>query len=120
MKIFIFIVAIALAALAVAFWQHHARQSVQRTFKTTDEFVQWLADEAVKDADSNQHVKLDYSPGSIKRVDQILGNLHDMYVKEPASISERGLSAAYGAYIGEVIRRSESRCSLGKRSSCPW
>ena len=108
MKIFIFIVALLLVAVGAAFWRHHARQSVQRTFKTTDEFVQWLADEAVKDADTNQHIKLDYSPGSIKRVDQILGNLHDMYVKDPASISERGLSAAYGAYIGEVIRRTEA------------
>jgi hypothetical protein len=70
--------------------------------------VQWLADGAVRDADSNQHIKLDYSPESVKSVEHILGKLHEMYVRNPASISVRGLSAAYGAYIGEVIRRSET------------
>ncbi len=78
-----------------------------REFKTTDEFIQWLASEAVKDAASGNGVKLDYSPESIKTVDQILGKLHDQFVANPSSVSVRGLSAAYGAYIGEVIRRTE-------------
>lgn len=76
-------------------------------FKTIDEFVQSLAEEAVKDAAQNNHVNLDYTPASIKEVENILGKLHDQYVQAPSSVSVRGLAAAYGAYIGEVIRRTE-------------
>src|SRR6185312_8809702 len=83
------------------------QQPHQREFKSTDEFVQWLSAEAVKDAETENGIKLDYTPESIKRVDQILGKLHGQYVKGPSSISVRGLSAAYGAYIGEVIRKTE-------------
>lgn len=36
-----------------------------------------------------------------------LGNLHDHYAKNSSSVSVKGLASAYGAYIGEVIRRSE-------------
>lgn len=82
-------------------------QPAQREFKSTDEFVQWLAAEAVQDAETGNGIKLDYTPESIKTVDKILGKLHDQYVQAPSSISVRGLSAAYGAYIGEVIRRTE-------------
>jgi hypothetical protein len=40
-------------------------------------------------------------------VEQILGELHDKYVRDHSSISADGLGSAYGAYIGEVVRRSE-------------
>lgn len=99
------IAALLVVSLIFAFVWRRPKQP--REFKSTDEFVQWLADGAVKDAETNQHIKLDYSPESIKSVEEILGKLHGMYVQNPATISERGLSAAYGAYIGEVIRRSE-------------
>ncbi|MGC2476960.1 MAG: hypothetical protein WA485_21675, partial [Candidatus Sulfotelmatobacter sp.] len=36
-----------------------------------------------------------------------LGRVHENYVKNSSSISVRGLSAEYGAYVGEVIRRNE-------------
>jgi hypothetical protein len=61
----------------------------------------------VKDAQDNSHVNLDYTPDSIQKVEQILAALHDKYVKDHSSISPNGLGSAYGAYIGEVIRRSE-------------
>jgi hypothetical protein len=61
----------------------------------------------VKDAEQGNGIRLDYSAESIKTVDHILGKLHDQYMKAPSSISVRGLSAAYGAYVGEVIRRTE-------------
>src|SRR6266566_6110561 len=57
-----------------------------RQFASTDEFVEWLASEAVKDAWEQNHVKLDYSVGSVKNVAQILlqpapsihqGSVHD-------------------------------------------
>ena len=78
-----------------------------KQFKTAGEFTQWMATEAVKDARENNHVSLDYTPESIQKVEQILGDLHDKYVKDHSSISANGLGSAYGAYIGEVIRRSE-------------
>ncbi len=82
-------------------------RSKPKELKTTDELVQWLAEEAVRDAASGNHITLDYSPESIKSVDQILEKLHEQYVTAPSTIAVRGLAASYGAYIGEVIRRSE-------------
>ncbi len=79
----------------------------ERTFKSTDEFIQWLASEGVADAERENHVHLDYSVESIKSVEKILGQLHEQYAKNPSSISVKGLGSAYGAYVGEAIRRSE-------------
>src|ERR1700739_280313 len=78
-----------------------------RQFKTAGEFTQWLATEAVRDAQENNHVRLDYTPDSVQKVEQILGDLHEKYAKDQSSISANGLGLAYGAYVGEVIRRSE-------------
>ena len=95
-------------AISLLFNYLRARKSqAPREFKTIDDLIQWLASGAVKEAAIRDGVKLDYSPESIKSVDQILGKLHDQYVANPSFISVRGLSAAYGAYIGEVIRKSE-------------
>jgi hypothetical protein len=77
-------------------------------FKTAGEFTQFLATMAVSDAKENNHIFLDYTPESIQNVENILGGLHDQYVKNPSSVSANGLGSAYGAYIGEVIRRSEA------------
>jgi hypothetical protein len=76
-------------------------------FKNTDQFIQYMASEAVKDAEREDHINLDYSVDSIKQVEEILGRLHGQYATDPSSISAKGLGSAYGAYIGEVIRRSE-------------
>ena len=70
--------------------------------------MQWLANEAVKDSRDKNHVELDYSVASIEKVERVLGILHNQYAKNPSSISVNGLASAYGAYIGEVIRKSES------------
>ena len=102
------VVLLALLALGVVFFLLTPRKEVPaRKFSTTDEFVQFMAAEAVKDAAKQDHIDLDYSVDSIKRVEEILGHLHEQYVKDPSSISVKGLGSAYGAYIGEVIRRSE-------------
>ncbi len=98
---------VVIIALGFSFLRNYKKRNVPREFKTTDEFIQWLASEAVKDAEVNNHLTLDYSPDSIRAVDQILGKLHDQYVRAPLSISVRGLAASYGAYIGEVIRKNE-------------
>lgn len=99
--------AIALAFLALlAYSVYHAGHN--NPFQTAGEFTQWLATEAVRDARDNNRRSLDYTPESIQNVETILGCLHDQYLKNPSSISVNGLGSAYGAYIGEVIRRSES------------
>jgi uncharacterized protein DUF6278 len=101
-------VLLALLAIGVGVWLwSRPKRASEPKFKTTEELVIWLANEAVKDAAQNNGVKLDYSVDSIKRVDAVLGNVHDQYVKNPSSISVNGLGSAYGAYIGEVIRKSE-------------
>jgi hypothetical protein len=76
-------------------------------FRNTDEFIQYMATEAVNDAQREDHINLDYSVDSINKVEEILGRLHGQYATDPSSISAKGLGSAYGAYIGEVIRRSE-------------
>ena len=101
-------ICLALVLVCGAYLIHaRAKAHVQRKFASTDEFVQWLATEAVKDAWEQNRVKLDYSVDSIKDVEKILGALHGQYTKDPSTLSVNGLGSAYGAYIGEVIRRSE-------------
>ena len=101
--------ALALLVLVVgaSFFYYRHKQAKPRTWATTDEFIQWLASEAVKDAQTQSRVQLDYSVGSLKAVDKILGGVHDAYVKNPSSVSVTGLGSAYGAYVGEVIRKTE-------------
>lgn len=77
-------------------------------FNSTQEQMEYLAGEAVKMADQNFGVKLDYRPDSIQQVEKVLGQLHDEYVRTKSTEGIRGLAMAYGAYIGEVIRRNES------------
>jgi hypothetical protein len=66
-----------------------------------------LAEEAVRIADQRYGIKLDYSPASIERVEEILGKLHDQYVKQRPAAGAGGTAERFGAYVGEVIRRSE-------------
>jgi hypothetical protein len=87
-------------------------------FNTTQEMMQHLADEAVKDAARENRITLDYSIESLKSVEEILGKLHEQYRRDSSTLSPRGLAMAYGAYIGEVIRRSDPDCKAG--SGCQW
>jgi len=87
---------------------YYDRYQKAHQFEKGGEFAQFLATEAVRDAKENNHVLLDYTPESIKTVESILGSVHDQYVKNPSSVSAIGLGLAYGAYVGEVIRRSEN------------
>jgi hypothetical protein len=101
-------IALALLLLAVSlFWHFHKKPTAERKFNSTQEFIDFLASAAVKDAREQNHVDLDFTSGSVEKVEQILGSLHDQYVKNSSSISVNGLASAYGAYIGEVIRKSE-------------
>src|ERR1700761_8637456 len=105
MKIFVAVLICILLIVTYRLYQH--RRPTPKEAKTTAEFIQSLSAEAVKDADANNQIKLDYNVDSIKKVEQILGKLHEKYEKLQSSISVTGLSGAYGAYIGEVIRKNE-------------
>jgi|SRR5690242_6002698 len=78
-----------------------------KSFKNTDEFVQYLASEAVSDAEKNNRLHLDYSIASIKSVESILSQVHEQNSKDPKSVNAVAMANMYGAYIGETIRRNE-------------
>jgi hypothetical protein len=102
------VVVLALLALGVALFLATRRKEVSgRKFASTDELIQFMAAEAVQDAGGKERIDLDYSVNSIKEVEEILGRLHEQYAKDPSSVSAKGLGSAYGAYVGEVIRRSD-------------
>ncbi|QDT72202.1 hypothetical protein [Lacipirellula limnantheis] len=67
----------------------------------------WLAEEAV-DMAQNENVDLDFSTESIERVEELLAKLHDEYQARGDENGMNGLALAYGAYVGEAIRRSET------------
>ncbi|MGC0772636.1 MAG: hypothetical protein WB543_06840 [Candidatus Acidiferrum sp.] len=89
------------------FFGKRKKKSSEDNFRSTAEFVQCLAGEAINDARQHNHMQLDYSIESIQSVEKVLGGLHDQYSKNSSSMSVDDLASAYGAYIGEVIRRSE-------------
>jgi hypothetical protein len=70
-------------------------------------------------------IKLDYSPDSIKKVEEVLGKIHEEYQQTKPTSGVQGLAMAYGAYIGEVIKRSEPNVkwkqsdSIGGQNSYP-
>ncbi len=101
------IVAVAIGG-CVGVWKAWEQIEAARhpSLSTTEQFISYMSDHAVADAETYDHVTLDYSVESLRKVDQILGRVHDAYQKNRESVSVRGLSAEYGAYVGEVIRRN--------------
>jgi hypothetical protein len=72
---------------------------------TTDEMMRHLASEAVDIADKSYGIKLDYSTESVQQVEVVLGKLHDELQQRKSAEGVRGLASAFGAYIGESIRK---------------
>lgn len=93
----------------IGLWEAWQKREAERhpSLATTEQFISYMSNRALADAENYDHVRLDFSIGSLKQVDQILGRAHEAYRKSPSSISVLGLSAEYGAYVGEVIRRNE-------------
>jgi len=67
-----------------------------------------IANEAVKRANQEHHIVLDFSPVSVQRLEEdILAKLHDAHLKTPISEQEVSrLSIRWGAYLGETLKRS--------------
>lgn len=78
------------------------------TFKTTEELIAYLAEEARDIAQNNYQTSLDYSPQSIQKVEEILGKLHQDYQRNPEIPGVKGIASAFGAYVGEAIRRANT------------
>lgn len=97
---------IAVAIIAGILWLR-TRRVRPIEFKSTQEKMSWLADQAVRVARENQGVELDYTPESIEQVEQVLSVLHDEHKSGKLSKGVNGLALAFGAYIGEAIRQSE-------------
>src|SRR5580765_8711444 len=71
--------------------------------------MQAVAAGAVQRARAEQKIGLDYSPASIKRIEAMLGELHDRHLQNALEEKEIGtLSRRGGAYIGEVMKRVRS------------
>ena len=104
-----YLVVALLAGCAIGVFRIARERAAQRhpSIATTEQFISYACDQALADADRYDHIRLDYSVSSLKQVDLILGQIHDQYAKNPASISLSGMSVEYGAYVGEVIRRNE-------------
>jgi hypothetical protein len=69
--------------------------------------MQGFADQAVLMADKGDGISLDYSPASIEKVEQALGKSYEEGQRLNSSAAAKPIAIFFGAYIGEVIRRSE-------------
>ena len=94
------VVVLVLLALGVAlFLATRRKEASGAKFRSTDEFIQFMATEAAKDAGGKERIDLDYSVNSSKEVEEILDRFHEQYAKDPSSINAKGLGSAYGAYV---------------------
>jgi hypothetical protein len=82
------------------------RQRAPEEFSSTQELIDALSAEAVDIAEKDFEVRLDYSTDSIERVEEILSRLHVEYQEADSDEGVVGLASAFGAYIGECIRRA--------------
>ncbi len=72
------VLVLVLLALGVALFLATQRKAASGAkFRSADEFIQFMATEAVKDAGGKERIDLDYSVNSIKGVEEILGRFHD-------------------------------------------
>jgi hypothetical protein len=93
--------------------QHSDMESLQREMSADAKLAGWLAAQAqiaVKTARTKWSVALDFTADSLKLVEAVLGQLHDMAkaaapADRPTEKQIEGASIVWGVYVGEVIRR---------------
>src|SRR5882724_3641495 len=98
------LIAAGLVGIVVGAWRViEERQSAKhKNLASTEQFVSYASDQAIAEAQKFDAIPLDYSVDSLKKVDTILGRVHELYVKDPSSVHIRGISLEYGAYVGEM------------------
>jgi hypothetical protein len=83
--------------------RYRARRRLRSDFNYA---MQAVAAGAVQRARSEHKIDLDYSPGSIERLENMLGDLHNRHLQNPMQEKDiTVLSMRWGAYIGEVAKR---------------
>lgn len=75
------------------------------TFKTTDEFMAYAANNATKWVKDDRQIELDYSPASVAHIEAALDRLSKQIPRDKPPAGTFGQAIAYGAYVGEVLRR---------------
>ena len=72
-----------------------------------DVYMKKLAEEAV-DLSKEYNLALDYTINSIEKAEIILGKIHEDFIRQKPKEGVDGLAMAFGAYIGETIKRNSS------------
>ena len=98
---------LALASLALVGARALRIYFIRRMIRSDFDYgMQVVATDAVKRARRDFQLELDFSPDSIERLEEMLGRLHEAYLKTPLTEKELSLqSIRWGAYVGEVARR---------------
>jgi hypothetical protein len=95
----------AVMGLTLAVLAARPTQTERRHFATTDEMMVHFADEAAQWVKQDTGIDLDYSLGSVGIVETQLDGLSKQFNKSHPQKGMFGQAAAYGAYVGEVIRK---------------
>lgn len=97
-----FFLLIGSALFLFSCWQ----DSRKSTSDGIDAYMAALSAQAVERARSGYGITLDYSPDSVKEVENLLATKYNMKKARPMSEAEVADAAhLWGAYIGEVIKR---------------
>lgn len=70
-----------------------------------EDLMRKYAAEAVSAARDECNVELDFSIESVEQVESILGGIYDYFTAQRHHRGLRGYAFAYGAYIGEVLKK---------------
>jgi hypothetical protein len=92
---------------------HPDMESLKREMSANANLAKWLAGQAqiaVKTARTKWDLSLDFTPDSLKHVEAVLAQLHDMLKTAPPDDRPNeqqieNASIAWGVYVGEVVRR---------------
>jgi hypothetical protein len=104
--VLVFVLVIAVMAWRSAMEHRATRPDPAVMEPDIDVIMDKHAEDAVKEAQEKYSVALDYSPGSVAKVDAILGTLHTQYVKKFLDDKTLGRqSRLWGAYLGSVTKR---------------
>ena len=99
---------VAILLLVVACEERDDTHVIQGELTEAQELINILSAEAVEIAQNSFQVPLDYSTNSIRLVEEVLARLHVEYQNSGSTEGITGLASAFGAYIGECIRRQYS------------
>ncbi|HEX5218303.1 MAG TPA: hypothetical protein VFZ59_01950 [Verrucomicrobiae bacterium] len=74
-------------------------------FETTGEFMAYAANDAIKWVKEDRKIELDYSSESVAAIEEALDRLSRSIPRDNPPPGTFGQAIAYGAYLGEVLRR---------------